>query len=160
MKFLLHEIESSLRLKPAMQHCIAVQLLYQLTGRGEPFCYTKYGKPYWEEGPYFNYSHCLSGIIVAVSEKPVGVDIESYRHFDEELMRRVMNEEECRDILNDAEPPKRFIYYWTRKEAYLKYKGVGITEDLRDCLRSADAVQLETVMGPRYCYTICVPNEQ
>ncbi len=157
MKFLLHDIAPDTRLKPAVQHSLALQLLHQLTGKGEPFLHNEYGKPYWQEGPYFNYSHCSTGIIVAVSDRPIGVDIESYRHYDEALMKRVMNEEECRQILQDPEPPKRFIYFWTRKEAYLKYRGVGITEDLRDCLRSADNVVLETKICPRYCYSICVP---
>ncbi len=156
MKFLIQDIAPDAHLKPSEQHRLALSLLHQLTGKGEPFAHNEYGKPYWQDGPHFNFSHCKTGVLVAVSDTPIGVDIESYHAFDEALLRRVMNEEECADILADKEPVKRFIYYWTRKEAYLKYKGVGITEDLRDCLRSSDAV-IETVICPNYCYSICAP---
>ena len=43
----------------------------------------EFGKPYLVDhtGVFFNISHCQKAIAVAVSDKPVGIDVESFRHF-------------------------------------------------------------------------------
>ena len=98
------------------------------------FLYNDYGAPYIEGGPYFSISHCKRGIAVAVSENPIGIDIESIRTFSPDLMRKTMNEDEQLRITSSAIPEVEFIRFWTQKEALLKLQGTGIISDLHHVL--------------------------
>ena len=98
------------------------------------FLYNDYGAPYIEGGPHFSISHCKRGIAVAVSENPIGIDIEAIRSFKPELMRKTMNEDEQQRITSSATPDQEFIRLWTQKEALLKLQGTGIISDLHHVL--------------------------
>ena len=102
--------------------------------------YNDYGAPYIEGGPHFSISHCKRGIAVAVSENPIGIDIESIRSFKPELMRKTMNEDEQLRITYSATPEVEFIRFWTQKEALLKLQGTGIISDLHHVLTHAHDV--------------------
>ena len=104
------------------------------------FLYNDYGAPYIEGGPYFSISHCKRGIAVAVSENPIGIDIEAIRTFSPELMRKTMNEDEQLRITSSAIPEVEFIRFWTQKEALLKLQGTGIISDLHHVLTHAHDV--------------------
>jgi 4'-phosphopantetheinyl transferase len=112
---------------------------YALDKGSMTFLYNEYGKPYLENGPYFSISHCKEGIAVAVSEHPIGIDIESIRHVDDDLVSRVMNNQELAQIVSTKEPPRIFTRLWTQKEAIVKAQGTGIT--------SFD--QLQTILGDK-----------
>ena len=108
---------------------------HQLPINQQPiFLYNDYGAPYIEGGPHFSISHCKRGIAVAVSENPIGIDIESIRSFKPELMRKTMNEDEQLRITSSAIPEVEFIRFWTQKEALLKLQGTGIISDLHHVL--------------------------
>ena len=104
------------------------------------FLYNDYGAPYIEGGPHFSISHCKRGIAVAVSENPIGIDIESIRTFSPDLMRKTMNEDEQLRITSSAIPEVEFIRLWTQKEAILKLQGTGIISDLHHVLTHAQDV--------------------
>lgn len=109
--------------------------VHQLPINQQPiFLYNDYGAPYIEGGPYFSISHCKRGIAVAVSENPIGIDIEAIRTFSPELMRKTMNEDEQLRITSSAIPEVEFIRFWTQKEALLKLQGTGIISDLHHVL--------------------------
>ena len=109
--------------------------VHQLPINQQPiFLYNDYGAPYIEGGPHFSISHCKRGIAVAVSENPIGIDIESIRSFKPELMRKTMNEDEQLRITSSAIPEVEFIRFWTQKEALLKLQGTGIIADLHNVL--------------------------
>ena len=50
------------------------------------FLYNEHGAPRLEQGPYFSISHCKHAIAVAISEKPIGIDIEHIRTAKPELI--------------------------------------------------------------------------
>ncbi len=75
------------------------------------FDYEEGGKPVLRDCPniHFNISHCKNAVACAVSDRPVGVDIETIRTFRESLGRKVLNEEEYETVIkadeeNAAEP--------------------------------------------------------
>ena len=121
------------------------------------FLYNEYGAPYLENGPYFSISHCKQGIAVAVSETPIGIDIEAIRPFNEGLMRKTMNSEEQTYILSSLNPEIEFIRLWTQKEAYVKMQGTGIIADMHDILCNATNVHWEEILEleKRFICTIC-----
>ena len=90
--------------------------------------YNEHGKPYIDGGPYFSISHCKAGIAVAVDDQPIGIDIETIRHADDELAARVMNEQEQAAMSDErfGDRDRVFTRLWTQKEAVVKAQGVGI----------------------------------
>jgi len=117
------------------------------------FLYNEHGKPYLEHGPYFSISHCKEGIAVVIDETPVGIDIEHIRHADEDLIARVMNEEERLAIRELG--MREFTRLWTQKEAIVKAQGTGIVsfEQLQKTLEIGDW-RLDTVEKEKYIYSI------
>ena len=109
--------------------------VHQLPINQQPiFLYNDYGAPYIDGGPHFSISHCKRGIAVAVSENPIGIDIEAIRTFSPDLIRKTMNEDEQLRITSSAIPEVEFIRFWTQKEALLKLQGTGIISDLHHVL--------------------------
>lgn len=117
--------------------------------------YNEYGKPYLEQGPYFSISHCKHAILVAISDREIGVDVESIRRADDSLVRRTMNETEQARIASAPDPQRAFIALWTRKEAVVKMRGTGILDDLHRVLDGQDYL-LQTVDRPDtpYIYSV------
>lgn len=104
----------------------------------EGFCMMtgEHGKPFLPDYPdiHFNISHCQKAIAVAVSDKPVGIDVESFRRFSDGLLDKTMNSSEKAVILASESPEETFAAYWTRKEAVFKLIGTGITDNLHGIL--------------------------
>lgn len=99
------------------------------------------GKPYWQGGNLcFNYSHAGEKLLCAVHTAPVGADIEKIGDYRERVARRVCTPAEYRYIGGDA---VRFLEVWTRKEAYAKYTGRGLSVGLRNI-----TVATETALTP------------
>ena len=124
------------------------------------FLYNEHGAPYLEHGPYFSISHSTQGIAVAVSDTPVGIDIEGMRKLDDGLVRKTMNPDEQSRIAASANPTQEFIRLWTRKEAYVKMLGTGIISDMHAILCDTSSVQWHEIVNPDrgYICTICTKN--
>lgn len=112
--------------------------------------YNEHGKPYLEGGPYFSISHCKAGIAVAIDDQPIGIDIETIRHANEDLIERTMNEKE-RLGMDD----RTFTRLWTQKEAIVKAEGTGIYsfEQLQTILDNGHWT-LDTFEKDNYIYSI------
>jgi len=94
----------------------------------------KHGKPYVLNLPaHFNVSHSGNYTVVAISDRPIGVDIEIIRDFSAILAKKLFNEDELKYISGTGPSRKKslmqqsFYQIWTAKEAYLKYLGTGIS---------------------------------
>ena len=94
---------------------------------------TALGRPYLPgaDMPFISLSHTRGFVCCAVSQVPVGVDCERYRRVTEGAMRRVCTPEELADIAAAADPPARFLQYWTLKESISKKRGVGLSESFQ-----------------------------
>lgn len=120
------------------------------------FIYNEYGQPRIADGPCFSISHCKYGIAVAVSESPVGIDIEHVRTAKPELVIRTMNQQEQEQISNASSHDIAFTQLWTQKEAVLKLKGTGIISDIKNTLVSIENINLLTKVNTNkhYVYTL------
>lgn len=104
-------------------------------------CGGEHGRPVLLGGPddpHFSLSHCAGITLVAVADAPVGVDAEPLpgRRTVELCLAR-LHPRERGELLRTpwAERPLRFCRLWTRKEAYLKALGTGLSRGLdRDYL--------------------------
>ena len=121
------------------------------------FNYEKYGNPYGVNGPYFSISHCKDGIAVVINDTPIGIDIESIRRVNEDLIERVMNKDEIRLIANSQQltADRVFTRLWTQKEAIVKAQGTGIVsfEQLQRTLDNGHWT-LDTFESEKYIYSI------
>ncbi len=86
---------------------------------------SKYGKPYFENGPFFNISHSGNYSIVGISNENVGIDIE--------FTEKILNLGDFKACFNPNEDfDNHFYNYWTAKEAILKYDGIGLNEEMKN----------------------------
>ena len=77
--------------------------------------YTDTGRPHLPGFPlHLSLSHAKTHALCAVSDMPVGCDIETHRPISAHTIRRV---------LADTEEEADFFAYWTLKESYFKLKG-------------------------------------
>jgi 4'-phosphopantetheinyl transferase len=103
------------------------------------FGYSPYGKPRLLDRSeiLFNVSHSADRVLVAVTpDIPVGVDVEvlDTKLADELVAERFFSEQEVRDLrsLPPAGRPRAFLTCWTRKEAFIKARGEGLSLPLQD----------------------------
>ena len=94
-----------------------------------------------------------STAICVVSDKPVGVDIESIHRYSESLARYVMNDDEMEEILHAENPALSFTKLWTQKEAVVKLTGHGISDNMKSVLTSF-AGEIQTTVTDNYVYSI------
>lgn len=94
----------------------------------------KYGKLYLanNDSYHFSISHTRNMIAVAVSNEPVGVDVEMIRSDNLKIAKRFFTENEIAYIEeNPSGIFERFFEIWTKKEAYLKFLGTGLNTSLK-----------------------------
>ena len=116
----------------------------------------EHGKPYIVDHKdiHFNISHCQRAVAVAVSDEPVGIDVESFRRFSNSLLDKTMNDSEKAEILASDNPEETFAAYWTRKEAVFKLVGTGITDNLHGIL--TDKTKTDTTINREKGYAVSV----
>ncbi len=125
------------------------------------FSFGEHGKPYLADHPdiHFNLSHCREAVMCVVDERPVGCDIESVeRKTDLALLKRTMSPAEQERVFASSAPELEFMKLWTAKEAVLKQRGTGLTEDLADLLAgvSDEGLIIETTPVPEKGYVCSV----
>ena len=75
---------------------------------------------------YCSVSHSGAWAVCALSDKPIGVDVEVIRAADEKFMRRICSEDELRYVrYGDEGCFARFWECWTAKEALFKLTQQG-----------------------------------
>ncbi|MCQ2348256.1 MAG: 4'-phosphopantetheinyl transferase superfamily protein [Paludibacteraceae bacterium] len=147
----------ALRYKHTFGRFCALQswlMVEQLIGSSADWCYNEYGKPFIPNAAEFSLSHCKHAIAVAMGTHPVGIDCESIRPLKTDLVARTMNEQERERIYTAANPEREFTRLWTQKEAFLKYQGTGIIDDLQHVLHHADEKRFTQI--DRDCYTVAL----
>ena len=138
-------------------YLILADLLHRDYGVGEFSLETgEHGKPFIADHKeiHFNISHCQRAIAVAVSDEPVGIDVESFRRFSNSLLDKTMNDSEKAEILASESPEEIFAAYWTRKEAVFKLMGTGITDNLHGIL--TDKTKTDTTINREKGYAVSV----
>ena len=97
----------------------------------------KYGKPYLNDYPnfHFNLSHSGNWVVGAVSDKPLGIDIEQIHQINDfmDIAKRFFSEKEYTFLVECEEKSKIALFYdiWTKKESLIKAVGKGLSIPLR-----------------------------
>lgn len=91
------------------------------------------GKPYLPGSAlHFSLSHSGSFAACAISDHPVGLDLERRGRLSDALLRRSFSPEEQALIRAAEDPDHLFTLLWTGKESYVKATGQGILFPLRN----------------------------
>lgn len=90
-----------------------------------------YGKPMLINNPqiHFNISHKYHYVVCAISDKPVGIDIEVIKSIDMAIANRFFTPYEI-EYINKCNKKQRFYEIWTKKEAQIKWEGKGLYKPL------------------------------
>ncbi|MCL1976475.1 MAG: 4'-phosphopantetheinyl transferase superfamily protein [Firmicutes bacterium] len=136
-----------------------------LTNDALVFSQTNNGKPYLLGGYLFafNLSHTRNAIAVAIAKRNVGVDIEKVvnntNHIDRcKICKEFFTTDEQNYVISEAEGRDwRFYEIWTRKEAYLKWKGEGFSLQVNNfsTLHTGQGVQINAIPVGEYIITVC-----
>jgi 4'-phosphopantetheinyl transferase len=90
--------------------------------------YTANNKPYLDDDIHFNVSHSGLLTVVALSDTDdIGIDVEKIEPVNPADFVYCFTESEYRQILALPDPTKTFYQLWTRKEAFLKAIGTGLS---------------------------------
>lgn len=124
------------------------------------FVYNRYGKPTLAgvpglEGCHFNLSHCGDMALIAIARAwPVGVDLERLRLINDaaQIARRFFSptEQATYTCLLPVSRSWSFFACWTRKEAFIKALGVGLSFPLQKfsvSLQPGESARLLSVAG-------------
>lgn len=121
----------------------------------------KNGKLYLKDNPvYFNLAHSGNYVIVAISDKPVGVDVEiiSNKLISNNLVKYVFNQEEL-DKYRTRKDKKTFFYRtWCKKESYVKCNGQGLGIELTRVNfndSSMNKISFNTFIEDGHAFAIC-----
>ncbi|MED3798682.1 4'-phosphopantetheinyl transferase superfamily protein [Lysinibacillus capsici] len=94
------------------------------------FTLNDFGKPYLDGGRIeFNVSHSGEWVVAAVSQFPVGIDVEQIQPVKLDIARRFFSEQEYSDLLaKEGEEQNHYFFdLWTLKESYVKACGQGLS---------------------------------
>ncbi len=88
------------------------------------------GKPYLKNHRdiFFSLSHSGTAVLCAISDAPVGCDIQIIKNVPQGVARRAFSlEEQNAMMVTDAQIQRQYFYkLWTGKESYLKMTGEGL----------------------------------
>lgn len=119
------------------------------------FSYNENGKPLLDFC-CFSISHSGEYSVCVVSEDPVGVDIELVRPISIKNDYRLFTLEEIQYVNSDENlHNNRFFEVWTKKEAYIKMKGLNLSQGAGvNTVKIKDAV-FETEFTDGYMQSLC-----
>ena len=84
------------------------------------------GKPALKDGPAFSLSHSGERVLCALSDEPVGADLQQLKPCNPALVRRFFTAEEGAWLEEQRERDLAFSLLWSLKESYVKLLGSGI----------------------------------
>lgn len=115
--------------------------------------YEENGKPFLKNGPKFNYSHSGDLVILVISKKEVGVDVQKIEEKNLKYKEGIFSKEELEFINKD--PLNNFHVMWTQKEALMKLYGLGLKlKPINIKLSDFKEVKFKSFIKDNYAITI------
>jgi 4'-phosphopantetheinyl transferase len=136
-----HKIEKFVREDDAQRSLLGELLVRYLIHKNHKIpcneiriAYSNKGKPFLmdREDVRFNVSHSGNWVVVALSDRRVGIDIEEIKPAKIKIAKRFFTDSEYSDLVSreKSDQPGYFFELWTCKESYLKALGKGLTKSL------------------------------
>lgn len=128
--------------------------------------YNNWGKPYIKDNRIcFNISHSGEWVCIATSEYEIGVDIEEVNDKELIINNSIFSKEEINHlnlITCRKEIIKEYVKIWTKKEAYFKWLGYGITKNLNAVNVISNTISeliLSFFLDDKYYLSICCKDK-
>jgi 4'-phosphopantetheinyl transferase len=125
------------------------------------FSTSRYGKPELRDhrNIHFNISHSGKYVVSAVSDEPVGIDVEQVKEKDfMKIAERFFSQDE-KSYIENSQPvgakAAAFAEIWTKKEAFIKREGLGLALPLPSfCVLDMSGAEFHCVFddGDAVCY--------
>ena len=133
---------------------IALREVYNINEAVE-FNHLEKGKPVLKHYPhiYFNLSHSRGVAACVVSDREVGVDVQSIRPVTDKAAKRILTEPEYTEFKTASNPDEYFCEIWAIKESQMKKTGQGIAAAFRKM--PADEIKDKSVFKEKN-YFCCV----
>ncbi len=139
---------------------LTLMRIYKCKNTDLKFKIGKYGKPFLSNDNKikFNLSHSEDYIFLGISEKLIGVDIEKIRHYDNAIIYNCFHPLEIDYIQKARNKDLAFCIVWTRKEAYFKCIGTGLSKEMKhiNTLNPGKRFTIKTNLIDSYAYSICL----
>ena len=111
----------------------------------------------------FNFSHTKGAVLMGLStDLTIGVDVERIRKAPFNTMKIVCHPAEVDYINTSTDKEKAFFEIWTKKEAYTKCMGTGLSVDLKsiNTLAAPICENIETFIQDGYVCSVCTLRRQ
>lgn len=145
---------------------VALDLALQTVGLREKtatIAVNENGKPYLSERPewHFSLSHSGNWAVCALSDAPIGVDVEQYR--DKEFLSladRFFTREEYERLRQCPKSERETLFFrlWTEKESLLKAAGTGLS-GLSQCETLIGDYAFRSYPLDGYALAVCTTGE-
>ena len=120
----------------------------------------EHGKPFLTQdaGMHFSLSYTKDAAVIALAEQPIGIDIEKVRPHRMRFTKNLGTPHELSMLRAAPDDLLLFYTFWTRKEAWLKLTGSGLTIPLTsfDVWEEPAASRLITWQQDDYCISVCM----
>ena len=135
----------------------------------ESFRLGEHGKPRLKkDGVFFNLSHAGTYVAGALSDVPVGVDVEQQNRFLQEtrnrkLAKRILTEAEWNRWKETGDDLQELLRFWTRKESYVKMTGEGMSKAFGTVDTIHGKYYKEVPLGTpkdRYLISVCTREDR
>lgn len=115
----------------------------------------EHGKPFLTQdaGMHFSLSYTKDAAVIALAGQPIGIDIEKIRPHRMRFVKNLGTPHELSMLRAAPDDLLLFYTFWTRKEAWLKLTGSGLTVSLTsfDVWEGPVAARLSTFRKDDYC---------
>ena len=105
--------------------------LLKMLGLHDSIVKDENGKPFLKDGRHISVSHSGEKVVLVVSNRPVGVDIQLFSPKMLRIQSKFINEEDF--FLPDGDLQEQLHFLWTAKEALYKAlgkKGISLKKDI------------------------------
>jgi phosphopantetheine--protein transferase-like protein len=136
---LLNEATRRFKSESRQRQWLATRALLRATQyKGETILYHENGKPYFAgNNRHISISHTNEYVAIAVSDYPIGIDIERTDRNAYAVAKSFLTEQEIDILTQENNPSKEALYLWSAKEAAFKLaseniailKEIGITKN-------------------------------
>lgn len=120
----------------------------------------EHGKPFLmqDEELHFSLSYTKDAAVIALAGQPIGIDIEKIRPHRMRFAKNLGTPHELSVLRAAPDDLMLFYTFWTRKEAWLKLTGSGLTVPLTsfDVWDGPVAARLSTFRKDDYCISFCM----
>lgn len=139
---------------------IALLQSYGLNINNINFSVDKNGKWYCSEC-FFSLSHCDDAVAVAVSKKPVGVDIENVNYnFNKGFAEKILTDNELKEYntKNDKDKLLYLLKCWCAKESIFKASDKDTFHPSEIEYKTNTKIDIINVNNDSFCYSVCSCN--